>query len=84
MSAIIDEGTQVSLWEANTTTHIEEPFAVILGMRCDPCLMPEESDIQAWMGSRKLFGQIAGYDVSGRLPCWRSVSSNSSKIIHNL
>jgi len=33
MAAIIDEGTQVSLREANTTSHIEEPFAVILGVR---------------------------------------------------
>jgi hypothetical protein len=33
ISAIIDEGTQVSLREADTTTHVEEPFAVILGVR---------------------------------------------------
>jgi len=84
MADIIDEGTQVSLRGANTTTHIEAPFAVILGMRCGPCLMPEESDIQVWMEEPKLFGWTAEYDVSGRLPCWRFVSSNSSKIIRSL
>ena len=31
--SVIDEGTQVSLREANSTTGVEEQFAVILGMR---------------------------------------------------
>jgi hypothetical protein len=31
--AIIDEGSQVSLWEADSATHVEEPLAVILGVR---------------------------------------------------